>query len=109
MGGFLYADDLSLIAPSRAILAQMLEIVAEYGASLNLRFSTCQDPGKCKSFCIYFVGAARRVVYPAPLVLNGVTLPWKESAVHLGHTLQQNLSFDADAAARRAGFVGSEK
>ena len=56
MGGFLYADDLSLIAPSRAILARMLEIVEEYGASLNLHFSTCQDPGKCKSFCIYFVG-----------------------------------------------------
>ena len=50
----LYADDLSLIAPSRAILARMLEIVEEYGASLNLHFSTCQDPGKCKSFCIYF-------------------------------------------------------
>ena len=28
MGGFLYADDLSLIAPSRAILARMLEMVA---------------------------------------------------------------------------------
>ena len=46
------------------------------------------------------------MVYPSPLVLNGVTLPWKESAVHLGHTMQQNLSFDADAAARRAGFIG---
>ena len=86
MGAFLYADDLSLIAPTRAILASMLEIVAEYGASLNLHFSTCQDPGKCKSFCIYFVGPVRRVNYPAPLILEGVTLPWKESAVHLGHT-----------------------
>ena len=46
MGAFLYADDLSLIAPTRAILASMLEIVAEYGASLNLYFSTCQNPGK---------------------------------------------------------------
>ena len=35
MGGFLYADDLSLIAPSHAILARMLEMVAEYCASLN--------------------------------------------------------------------------
>ena len=105
MGAFLYADDLSLIAPTRAILASMLEIVAEYGASLNLHFSTCQDPGKCKSFCIYFVGPARKVQYPAPLILEGVTLPWKESAVHLGHTLHQNLSFDADAGVRRAGFI----
>ena len=29
MGSFLYADDLSLIAPSCAILARMLEMVAE--------------------------------------------------------------------------------
>ena len=105
MGAFLYADDLSLIAPTRVILASMLAIVAEYGASLNLYFSTCQDPGKCKSFCIYFAGPARKVVYPAPLVLNGVTLPWKEKAVHLGHILQQDLTFDADAAARRAAFI----
>ena len=105
MGAFLYADDLSLIAPTRAILVAMLEIVAEYGASLNLTFSTSQDPGKCKSFCIYFVGPARKVVYPAPLVLNGVTLPWKEKAVHLGHILHQDLTFDADANARRAAFI----
>ena len=105
MGAFLYADDLSLIAPTRAILASMLAIVAEYGASLNLHFSTCQDPGKCKSFCIYFVGPARKVMYPTPLILNGVTLPWRERAVHLGHVLQQDLSFDADASARRAASI----
>ena len=90
----------SPIAPSRAILARMLEMVA------NLHFSTCQDPGNCRSPCIYFVGPVRRVVYPSPLIPNGVTLPWKESAVHLGHTLQQSLKFDADAATRRAGFIG---
>ena len=105
MGAFLYADDLSLIAPTRAILASMLAIVAEYGASLNLHFSTCQDPGKCKSFCIYFVGPARKVMYPTPLILNGVILPWRERAVHLGHVLQQDLSFDADASARRGSFM----
>ena len=44
-------------------------------------------------------------MYPAPLILNGVTLPWKEKAVHLGHILQQDLTFDADAAARRAAFI----
>ena len=84
MGGFLYADDLSLIAPSHAILARMLEMVAENGASLNLHFSTLVKN----------------------LRTNGVTLLWKESAVHHGHTLQQNLNFDADAATRRAGFIG---
>ena len=107
VGAVLYADDLSLIAPTRAILASMLALVEAYGAKLNLTFSSCQDPGKCKSFCLYFVGmkSPRKVVYPSPLVLNGVQLPWRESAVHLGHTLHQNLKSDADAGVRRAAFI----
>ena len=107
VGAVLYADDLSLIAPTRAILAKMLALVESYGAKLNLRFSSCQDPGKCKSFCLFFVGlkTPRKVVYPSPLFLNGIRLPWRESAVHLGHTLHQNLKSDADAGVRRAAFI----
>ena len=96
MGAILFADDLSLLAPTRTILTSMLALVEAYGASLNLTFSPDQDPKKFKSFCIYFVGPVRRVVYPTPLVLNGVVLPWRESAVHLGHKLHQDLSFSAD-------------
>ena len=107
MGAFLYADDLSLLAPTRAILAAMLALVETYGASLNLTFSTSQEPRKCKSFCIFFVGPrpSRKVDYPLPLVLNNVVLPWRESAVHLGHTLHQDLTFNTDAAVRRATFI----
>ena len=107
VGAVLYADDLSLIAPTRATLSRMLALVEAYGAKLNLTFSSCQDPGKCKSFCLYFVGmkSPRKVVYPSPLVLNGVQLPWRESAVHLGHTMHQNLKSDADAGVRRAAFI----
>ena len=107
MGAVLYADDLSLLAPSRLVLAKMLSLVEDYGASLNLKFSSSQEANKCKSFCIYFVGASstRKLVYPSPLLLNGVALPWRESAVHLGHTLHQDLSFDADARTRRAAFI----
>jgi len=73
----------------------------------NLRFSSCQDPGKCKSFCLFFVGlkTPRKVVYPSPLFLYGIKLPWRESAVHLGHHLHQNLKSDADAGVRRAAFI----
>ena len=95
----MYADDLALIATTRAVLAAMLDLVVKYGATLNLTFSSSQDAKKCKSFCLYFTGrtTARRVVFPAPLVLNGVRLPWREKAVHLGHTLHQDLSMDSDA------------
>ena len=103
----MYADDLALMAPTRVVLAAMLELVVGYGASLNLTFSSSQDPKKCKSFCLYFTGrtTARRVVYPAPLVLNGVRLPWREKAVHLGHTLHQDLGMDADVKEKRARFI----
>ena len=109
MGAVLYADDLSLIAPSRLILAKMLALVEAYGASLNLKFSSSQEANKCKSFCIYFVGlrSTKKLVYPSPLLLNGVTLPWREKAVHLGHVLHQDLTFDADACTRRAAFISS--
>ena len=67
------------------------------------------DLAKCKSFCIYFVGprTSQKVVYSAPLKLNRVELPWKESAVHLGHTPHQDLTFKADAKVRRASFIAS--
>ena len=109
MGGVLYADDLALLAPSRAILADMLALVEAHGASLNLVFSTSQDPKKCKTFCLYYVGPRpdRRIQFPTPLVLNGVVLPWVRSAVHLGHTLHQDLTMTADAAVRRARFISS--
>ena len=107
VGAVFYADDLALIAPTRAILAAMLDLVVGYGASLNLKFSSSQDPKKCKSFCLFFTGrtTSRRVVYPASLVLDGVKLPWKEKAVHLGHTLHQDLTMDADAKEKRARFI----
>ena len=107
VGAVMYADDLALIAPTRVVLAAMLELVVKYGASLNLTFSSSQDPRKCKSFCLYFTGrtTSRKVVFPAPLVLNGVRLPWKEKAVHLGHTLHQDLTSDSDVKEKRARFI----
>ena len=107
MGAVMYADDLALLATNRSMLASMLALVVAHGASLNLIFSSCQDPKKCKSFCIFFVGPrpSRQVVYPAPLVLNGVKLPWRESAVHLGHLLHQYLTWAADAKEKRGKFI----
>ena len=61
----------------------------------------------CKSFCLFFTGriTLKKVVFPAPLVLNGVRLPWREKAVHLGHTLHQDLTLNADAKEKRARFI----
>ena len=107
MGGYLYADDLALLAPNRTILAAMLALVEAYGKSLNHVFSTSQDPKKCKSFCLYFVGPMpeKKIRFPTPLQLNGVVLLWVKSAIHLGHTLNQDLTMTADASIRRARFI----
>ena len=106
-GAVMYADDLALMATNRAMLSEMLAIAVQHGAGLNLRFSSSQDPKKCKSFCIFFAGPqpARKIIYPAPLELNGVALPWRDSAVHLGHKLHQDLSMAADAKEKRARFI----
>ena len=103
MGGLL-----ALLAPTRAILSAMLSLVEAHGATLNLTFSTNQDARLCKSFCLYLVGPRpeRSTHYPStPLTLNGVTLPWVKSAVHLGHTIHQDLTMSSDAAVRRAMFI----
>ena len=109
MGAVMYADDLALLAPTQAILAAMLALVVAKGEELNLKFSSNQDPAKCKSFCLYFVGPRQsgKVTYPTPLLLNGVVLPWRKKAVHLGHTLHQDLTMDSDAAERKAQFISS--
>ena len=109
MGAFLYVDDLALLAPTRAVLAAMLEVVVAYGAGLNLTFSSDTDPQMSKSFCMFFVGQkpARKITYPAQLLLNGRSLPWVQRAVHLGYTLHQDLTLDADSKVRRAKFISS--
>ena len=73
MGAFLYVDNLALLAPTRAVLAAMLEVVVSYGARFNLTFSSDPDPKRSKSFCILFAGTKlqKRIVYPAALLLNG--------------------------------------
>ena len=38
-------------------------------------------------------------------MLNAVRLPWREKAVHLGHTLHQDLTLDADVKEKRARFI----
>jgi hypothetical protein len=107
MGAFLYVDDLALLAPTRAGLAGMLEVVEKYSVSHNLRFSTDPNPAKSKTKCLYFDGRVNQTdkKRPAPLMLYGKPLPWVESALHLGHTLHQSLSMDQDVRIRRAVFI----
>ena len=104
MGGLLYVDDLALLAPTREILAKMLSVVEEFGATHNLKFSTDENPSKSKTKCMFFATRARKLP-PAPVKLYGKCLPWVDTALHLGHTLHKSLSMDQDTKVRRARFI----
>ena len=100
-----YADDLILMAPSRDVLQNMINVCESYAIEHNLEFSTDPVPTKSKSKCIYFCGRLSRVIYPDPLELAGKKLPWVLSADHLGHTLSQKTNMEKDCQRARAKFI----
>ena len=112
IGGIFYgaagfADDLILIAPCRSAMAQMLDKCENFAAKNNLTFSTDPDPSKSKTKCMYICGKQKQPVYPAPLQLYGVDLPWVQHATHLGHELHQDGTMELDTKMKRAGFIES--
>ena len=46
-------------------------------------------------------------VYPAPIQLYGVDLPWVIHSTHLGHKLHQDCTMVMDIRMKRAGFISS--
>ena len=100
-----FADDIILIAPSSRTMEIMLEQCESYANQNNLKFSTDINPSKSKSKCIYMCGKMNSVVYPAPLQLYGVDLPWVTHATHLGHELHQDCTMEYDAKTRRGNFI----
>jgi hypothetical protein len=104
-GAMGYADDLILLAPNREVLQRMVGVFEKYGQEHNLVFSTDPVPSLSKTKCLYFCGRTRNVQYPAPVQLDGKSLPWVQHAVHLGHTLHQTLAMDKDCHRARAKFI----
>ena len=88
LGAFGYADDVLLLAPSRQALQIMLTICEEFSTSHSMLFSTDPNPVKSKTNCLIF----SRTVTPGQVLnvqLNGVKLPWVDTAKHLGNLLRQ--------------------
>ena len=92
LGAFGYADDVLLIAPSRQALQIMLTICEEFSTSHSMLFSTDPNPVKSKTKCLIF----SRTVTPEQVLnvqLNGVKLPWVDTAKHLGNLLSSRINF----------------
>lgn len=79
----------------------------QYAREHNLVFSSDPDPSKSKTKCTYIVGknTSAGVVYPKPVQLNGIDLPWVVTASHLGHEMHQNTSMDHHAKISRMSFI----
>ena len=91
LGAFGYADDVTLLAPSRQALQGMLDICQEYATSHSMLFSTDPNPTKSKTKCLFF-SRKRSSEVISPVTLNGDPLPWVPTAKHLGNHLSSSYS-----------------
>ena len=104
VGITIYADDVIFLASSRAALQEMLKVTEKFAEDKNIVFSTNEIPAKSKSKCLWFNGKPS-ANYPAPLQLNGRSLPWVRTATHLGHELRQECTMEHDAWCARAKYI----
>ena len=74
LGAFGYADDVTLLVPSRQSLQIMLKICEDYANSHSMLFSTDKDPNKSKTKCMFF-SCDRSQDNVMPVILNGNKLP----------------------------------
>ena len=101
-----YADDCSLICPTREGLQQMIDIVRCYCDTHGIKISTSQDLSKSKTKCIIF-NSPISDLQTENIILYGVPLPWVESWKHLGHTIHKDMSSSHDILQRRAQFISN--
>ena len=91
LGAFGYADDVTLLAPSRQALQSMLSICEEFATSHSMLFSTDPSPAKSKTKCMVF-SRDKNKDQVRQVKLNGDLLPWVNTAKHLGNHLSSNLN-----------------
>ena len=106
VGAVAWADDILLLAPTRAAMQVMLDIASAFVAEVGLRFSTDPNPKKSKSKAIFVTGARKGLPKPSPLILSGEALPFVTSATHLGHELHESGTMEVDTKMRRGIFIG---
>ena len=82
----------------------MLETCEAYAAVHNLKFSTDQNPSKCKTKTLAFL---KRVRPLSQLLLCGNPLPWTNKCKHLGVTITNEIDgCESDMKIKNAMYVG---
>ena len=98
-----YADDLTLISPSCVGLQMMIDIVSSYCDKVGLKLSTDPDPKKSKSKCVYFNCKQT----PKTMSICGMSMPWVNNVVHLGHIIHSDESTNHDLTDKRASYIST--
>ena len=81
----------------------MLETCEQYAAEHNLKFSTNENPAKCKTKCIAFEKQDQPL---SSVQLCGVPLPWVDGGLHLGNNISNKTSgMGHDIKIKRAQFI----
>ena len=70
LGAVGYADDVTLLTPTRQGLQMMLNICEEFASSHSMHFSTDPNPSKSKTKCKFF-STSRSSDQVSQLLLNG--------------------------------------
>ena len=91
VGAFGYADDVTLLSPSRQGLQIMLSTCEKWANEYCMQFSTDVIPAKSKSKCLFF-SRSMSADEIENLVLNSNKLPWVSSAKHLGNHLSTQIN-----------------
>ena len=82
-GGIAYADDVTLLSPTREGLQQLLNICESFFTELGIRISVNVIVKKSKTKCMVFPPE----LAAAPLILYNQPLPFVSEAEHLGHLM----------------------
>ena len=100
-GALGYADDISLLCPTREGLQKLVDIVSVYCDEYGITISTDPDPSKSKTKCIIF----NCNVEPCNIKLYNLDLPYVDQWEHLGHTIHKDGQTSHDIMKSRAIFI----
>ena len=97
-----YADDISLVSPTRAGLQTLIDICEKHFSNLGITISTNVIPEKSKTKALYFGD----IKNPQPLMLYNKVIPYVVDSKHLGHLIHIDESSDHDLLLKRRELIG---
>ena len=97
-----YADDISLLSPTREGLQKMINLSEQFFSSLGITVSTNVILEKSKTKVLYF----GKTTNPTPLRLYNKVIPYVIQAKHLGHVIHTDGSWEHDLAQKKRELVG---